>query len=73
MAERERNRNATKLTTLEKSKLDWNQFVSREGLTEDLQQHGKDGFLDKADFLKRAAEREQEELDRQRKKAQRKF
>ncbi|XP_053688105.1 craniofacial development protein 1 [Sabethes cyaneus] len=45
-----------KLSTLEKSKLDWNSFKKIEGIEEELQNHnkGKDGYLEKQDFLERA-------------------
>lgn len=44
-----------KLSTLEKSKLDWSNFKRAEGIEEDLQKHnrGKDGFLERRDFLER--------------------
>ena len=44
-----------KLSILEKSKLDWNSFKKQEGIEEQLQTHnkGKDGFLEKQDFLQR--------------------
>ncbi|EDO19450.1 hypothetical protein Kpol_1002p98 [Vanderwaltozyma polyspora DSM 70294] len=42
-----------KLTTLEKSKLDWATFVDKEGITDELQSHNKDGYLAKQDFLSR--------------------
>uniref|UniRef100_A0A8D8TPB1 Craniofacial development protein 1 n=1 Tax=Cacopsylla melanoneura TaxID=428564 RepID=A0A8D8TPB1_9HEMI len=46
----------TKLSVLEKSKLDWNQFKQKEGLEEELSKFnkGKDGYLEKQDFLQRA-------------------
>uniref|UniRef100_A0A0P4W474 Craniofacial development protein 1 n=1 Tax=Scylla olivacea TaxID=85551 RepID=A0A0P4W474_SCYOL len=45
-----------KLTTLEKTKLDWNSFKSEEGIDEELEKHkkSKDGYLDKQAFLERA-------------------
>ncbi|KAK4047149.1 hypothetical protein OIV83_005601 [Microbotryomycetes sp. JL201] len=44
-----------KLNTLEKSKLDWNKFVSKEeGLADTLSQSRKNGYLDKQDFLDKA-------------------
>lgn len=45
-----------KLTTLEKTKLDWNNFKSDEGIDEELEKHkkSKDGYLDKQAFLERA-------------------
>lgn len=42
-----------KLTTLEKSKLDWVNYVDKEGITDDLALHNRDGFLAKQDFLDR--------------------
>ncbi|XP_055608206.1 craniofacial development protein 1 [Uranotaenia lowii] len=44
-----------KLTTLEKTKLDWKQFKSHEGIEEELETHnkGKDGYLERQDFLQR--------------------
>lgn len=45
-----------KLSTLEKSKLDWNSFKRNQGIEEELQTHnkGKDGYLERQDFLQRA-------------------
>ena len=45
-----------KLGTLEKSKLDWDQFKKKEGISNELQVHnrGKEGFLERQDFLERA-------------------
>ncbi|XP_070386064.1 craniofacial development protein 1-like isoform X2 [Dermacentor albipictus] len=45
-----------KISTLEKSKLDWDNYKKTEGLVEDLQSHnrGKDGYLEKQAFLQRA-------------------
>lgn len=42
-----------KMSVLEKSKLDWDTFKRKEGIEEDLKIHnkGKDGFLQKQDFL----------------------
>ncbi|CAR30282.1 Swc5p [Lachancea thermotolerans CBS 6340] len=42
-----------KLTTLEKSKLDWATYVDKENLNEELILHNKDGYLAKQDFLNR--------------------
>lgn len=44
-----------KITVLEKTKLDWDHFKKAEGLNEELQtfNKGKDGFLEKQDFLQR--------------------
>lgn len=56
----------TKISTLEKSKLDWNNFKKNEGIDEDLQTYnkGKDGFLERKDFLQRTDVR-QFEIERQ--------
>ncbi|KAK9502458.1 hypothetical protein O3M35_011234 [Rhynocoris fuscipes] len=45
-----------KLSTLEKSKLDWDSFKKSEGIEEELEQHnkGKNGYLERQDFLERA-------------------
>lgn len=40
-----------KLTTLEKSSLDWASYVDKEGINEELSLHNKDGYLAKQDFL----------------------
>lgn len=47
--------NAKKISVLEKTKLDWTSFKQKEGIEEDLQTHnkGKDGFLERQDFLQR--------------------
>lgn len=42
-----------KLTTLEKSKLDWATYVDKEGINEELTLHNKDGYLARQDFLDR--------------------
>ncbi|CAH1129349.1 unnamed protein product [Ceutorhynchus assimilis] len=45
-----------KISTLEKTKLDWEKFKKDENIIEELEIHnkGKDGYLDKQDFLQRA-------------------
>lgn len=45
-----------KLSTLEKTKLDWNSFKRNQGIEEELHTHnkGKDGYLERQDFLQRA-------------------
>lgn len=45
-----------KISTLEKTKLDWDRFKKDENIEEELQIHnkGKDGYLEKQDFLQRA-------------------
>lgn len=44
-----------KLSVLEKTKLDWNGFKRTEGIDEELQTHnkGRDGYLERQDFLQR--------------------
>ncbi|CAH8663951.1 unnamed protein product [Dicrocoelium dendriticum] len=51
-----------KLTTLEKSRLDWESFVRAEDIEDDLIAHnkGKQGYLERRAFVDRAAEREYE-------------
>ncbi|CAH0694057.1 unnamed protein product [Spodoptera exigua] len=50
------------LSTLEKSKLDWSTYKQEEGLEEEIESHnkGKNGYLDKRDFLERADVRQYE-------------
>jgi len=45
-----------KISVLEKTKLDWDKFKKDEDIEEELQVHnkGKDGYLDRQDFLERA-------------------
>lgn len=45
-----------KISTLEKSKLDWASFKKEENLDEEINTHnkGKDGYLERQDFLQRA-------------------
>lgn len=45
-----------KISTLEKTKLDWDKFKQEENIEEELQTYnkGKDGYLDRQDFLQRA-------------------
>ncbi|GBP18998.1 Craniofacial development protein 1 [Eumeta japonica] len=51
-----------KLSTLEKSKLDWDTYKKEEGIEEEIQSHnkGKHGYLDRRDFLERADLRQYE-------------
>lgn len=44
-----------KLSVLEKTKLDWDGFKDDQGISEELQTHnrGRDGFLERRDFLER--------------------
>lgn len=54
-----------KISTLDKTKLDWDRFKNQEGITEDLNtfNKGKDGYLERQDFLQRTDVR-QFELER---------
>lgn len=57
-----------KLNTLEKSKLDWNQFVGKEGIEEELKHHNKDGYMEKVAFLQRTDARRDQEYQAMKKK-----
>ncbi|KAG0331052.1 swr complex subunit [Podila humilis] len=57
-----------KMSTLEKSKLDWNQFVGKEGIEDELKQHNKDGYMEKVAFLQRTEARRDEEYQNLKKK-----
>lgn len=45
-----------RLSILDQSSNDWNDYVQEEGIEEELNEHGrsKDSYLDKQDFLHRA-------------------
>ncbi|BGP02462.1 SWR1-complex protein 5 [Rhodotorula toruloides] len=61
-----------KLNTLEKSKLDWNSFVSTQtGLEDTLAHARKDGYLEKRDFLDRVDARKEEGWEKARGEARR--
>ncbi|KAF9998613.1 Craniofacial development protein 1 [Entomortierella chlamydospora] len=45
-----------KMNTLEKSKLDWKNFVGKEGIEDELKHHNKDGYMEKVAFLQRTDE-----------------
>ncbi|XP_075979165.1 yeti [Anticarsia gemmatalis] len=51
-----------KLSTLEKSKLDWSTYKQDEGIEEEIESHnkGKNGYLDRRDFLERSDVRQYE-------------
>lgn len=55
-----------KISTLEKSKLDWDNFKKQENIEEELNTYnkGKDGYLERQDFLQRADVR-QFEIEKQ--------
>lgn len=59
-----------RLSTLEKSRLDWKQYVEKESLEDDLKAHnkGKEGYLERQAFFNRASEREYQ-YERQLKKS----
>ncbi|AOA62006.1 SWR1-complex protein 5 [Komagataella phaffii] len=44
---------ASKLSTLEKSRLDWARYVDKHGIDAQLKTHNKGGYLEKQDFLAR--------------------
>lgn len=54
------NDKSQKLTSLEKSRLDWASFVDARRIKEDLVYHNKAGYLDKQEFLQRVEARENE-------------
>lgn len=49
-----------KMSTLEKSKLDWDTFKNEEGITEELAIHnrGKEGYVERKNFLERVDQRQ---------------
>ncbi|KTW28956.1 hypothetical protein T552_01586 [Pneumocystis carinii B80] len=51
------NSKPVKLNTLEKSRLDWAKFVDKEGISDELKNASKDGYMDKQLFLQVAEER----------------
>lgn len=50
-----------KLTTLEKSRLDWASFVDKKKIKDDLAQHNKGGYLEKQAFLNRVENKRDEQ------------
>ncbi|OAD77517.1 hypothetical protein PHYBLDRAFT_185527 [Phycomyces blakesleeanus NRRL 1555(-)] len=46
-----------KMNTLEKSRLDWQGYVDREGIRADLKYQNKDGYMEKVAFLQRVEDR----------------
>lgn len=63
-----------KVSTIEKSSLDWDKFKETEGLEDELHLYTKDGYLEKQDFLTRVDhkqfELEKAERDKKRKQLQ---
>ncbi|XP_055379423.1 craniofacial development protein 1 [Condylostylus longicornis] len=64
----------SKISVLEKSKIDWEGFKEKEDLKEELQtfNKGKDGYLERQDFLQRTDLR-QFEIEKSMRQARRKF
>ncbi|KAI7826891.1 bucentaur or craniofacial development-domain-containing protein [Gamsiella multidivaricata] len=58
----------SKMNTLEKSKLDWKNFVGKEGIEDELKHHNKDGYMEKVAFLQRTDERRDMEYQTLKKK-----
>ncbi|KAF3034762.1 hypothetical protein E8E11_004692 [Didymella keratinophila] len=54
---------ATKLNVVDKSRMDWSGFVDKEGIAEELQEHGKskDNYMSRQDFLAGVEARKEEE------------
>jgi hypothetical protein len=50
------------MNTLEKSKLDWQGYVDREGIRDDLKYKNKDGYMEKVAFLQRVDDRRLNQL-----------
>ncbi|KAL1926990.1 hypothetical protein VTP01DRAFT_5320 [Rhizomucor pusillus] len=46
-----------KMNTLEKSRLDWQGYVEREGIRDELKYKNKDGYMEKVAFLQRVDDR----------------
>lgn len=54
---------ATKLNVVDKSRMDWTGFVNKEGIAEELQEHGKskDNYMGRREFLAGVEARREEE------------
>jgi Bucentaur or craniofacial development len=59
-----------KINTVEKSKMDWEAHVDREGLQDELREHAKakEGYLGRMDFLEKVEQRTEEEARKARMK-----
>lgn len=59
-----------KVSTMEKTSIDWDKFKEHEGIEDELKQYTKDGYIEKQEFLQRLDvkrfEIEKAERDRQR-------
>ncbi|KAF0543515.1 BCNT-domain-containing protein [Gigaspora margarita] len=51
-----------KLNTLEKSKIDWKQYVDQEGIVDELKYHNKNGYIEKQEFLQRTYDAQNSEI-----------
>eukprot|EP00697_Spironema_sp_BW2_P004880 gnl/Spiro4/16598_TR8935_c0_g1_i1.p1 gnl/Spiro4/16598_TR8935_c0_g1~~gnl/Spiro4/16598_TR8935_c0_g1_i1.p1 ORF type:complete len:276 (+),score=84.87 gnl/Spiro4/16598_TR8935_c0_g1_i1:32-829(+) len=49
-----------KISTIDKTKLDWDKFKAREGISAELDEHKKDGYLERQAFLARVSQRTDE-------------
>ncbi|PVU89563.1 hypothetical protein BB559_005064 [Furculomyces boomerangus] len=49
-----------KLNTVEKSKLQWDNYVEKEDIKDELTRHNKDGYVEKMEFLQRVDEKQHE-------------
>jgi hypothetical protein len=60
-----------KVSTIEKTSIDWDKFKEEEGIEDELAQYTKDGYVEKQEFLQRLDlkrfEIEKAERDKQRK------
>lgn len=52
-----------KLSTLEKSRLDWASFVDTSNINDELKSHNKDGYLERQDFLDRVSAKRDQHYD----------
>lgn len=61
--EAQKKEKATKLNVVDKSRMDWTGFVDKEGIAEELQEHGKskDNYMSRKDFLAGVEARMEEE------------
>ncbi|CAG8757876.1 2058_t:CDS:2 [Dentiscutata erythropus] len=57
-----------KLNTLEKSKIDWKNYVDQEGIVDELKYHNKNGYIEKQEFLQRTYEARDSEIKALRKR-----
>ncbi|OMH83591.1 SWR1-complex protein 5 [Zancudomyces culisetae] len=49
-----------KLNMVEKSKLQWDEYIKKEGIEDKLKHYNKDGYVEKTEFLARSNERQYE-------------